>query len=100
MRLLTELTQDAQIRSLATLTGTQGQMPDDATEKDVLLLGMIAEALGRKMTWAQIGSALKWGNGKQAKRTAHALRRQTEAKLRQQAVAEEMGRWAAVGGDD
>lgn len=54
--------QDTQIRALASMTGQQGPMPQTRAEKDVLMAGMIAMALGRKMTWAQIGSALGWGH--------------------------------------
>ena len=71
-------------------------MPQTRAEKDVLMAGMIAMALGRNMTWAQIGSALGWGSGREAKRKAHQLRRRTEARLRQQAVSAQIAggrRW-------
>lgn len=83
--------QDTEIRALAAMTGQQGQMPETRAEKDVLIAGMIAMALGRKMTWAQIGSALGWGSGREAKRKAHQLRRSANARLRQQAIKAEIG---------
>jgi hypothetical protein len=79
--------QDTEIRSLAAMTGTQGEMPQTRAEKDVLMLGMIATALGNRVTWAQIGSALGWGSGREAKRRAHQMRRSANARLRQQAVS-------------
>lgn len=79
-----------EIRALAALTGTSGQMPESRADQDVLRAGMIAMALGRKMTWAQIGSALGWGSGREAKRRAHRLRRSANARLRQQAVEAEV----------
>ena len=82
--------QDGEIRALAAMTGQQGQMPSTPAEKDVLVAGMIAMALGRKMTWAQIGSALQWGSGREAKRKAHALRRRTNARLRAEAIKAEV----------
>ena len=82
--------QDTEIRALAAMTCQQGQMPETRAEKDVLMLGMIATALGKRMTWAQIGSALKWGSGREAKRKAHALRRRTNARLRQEAIKAEV----------
>jgi hypothetical protein len=85
------VTTDEEIRALAALTGSEGQMPVTRAEKDVLMAGMIAMALGAKMTWAQIGSALGWGSGREAKRKAHALRRSANARLRQQAIAAEAG---------
>lgn len=87
---MTATDQDTQIRSLAAMTGQQGQMPQTRADKDVLMAGMIATALGAKMTWAQIGSALGWGSGREAKRRAHALRRRTNARLRQQAIDAEV----------
>lgn len=86
--------QDTEIRALAAMTGQQGQMPETRADKDVLILGMIATALGKRMTWAQIGSALQWGSGREAKRKAHQLRRSVNGRLRQEAVT------AAMGGDD
>jgi hypothetical protein len=82
--------QDTQIRALAAMTGTQGEMPQTRAEKDVLMLGMIATALGNRVTWAQIGSALGWGSGREAKRKAHQMRRSANARLRQQAIAAEV----------
>jgi hypothetical protein len=82
--------QDTEIRALAAMTGTQGEMPQTRAEKDVLMLGMIATALGNRITWAQIGSALGWGSGREAKRRAHQMRRSVNARLRQQAIAAEM----------
>ena len=82
--------QDTQIRALASMTGQQGPMPQTRAEKDVLMAGMIAMALGRKMTWAQIGSALGWGSGREAKRRAHRLRKSANARLRQQAIDAEV----------
>ena len=82
--------QDGEIRALAAMTGQQGQMPQTRAEKDVLMAGMIAVALQRKMTWAQIGSALGWGSGREAKRRAHRLRRSANARLRQQAIDAEV----------
>jgi len=79
--------QDTQIHALAAMTGQQGQMPQTRAEKDVLMAGMIAMALGRGMSWAQIGSALGWGSGREAKRRAHQLRRKVNARLAQQAVS-------------
>lgn len=79
-----------EIRALAALTGASGQMPETRADRDVLMAGMIAMALGRKMTWAQIGSALGWGSGREAKRKAHRLRRSANARLRQQAVEAEV----------
>ena len=89
--------QDTQIRALAAMTGTQGQMPETPAEKDVLILGMVATALGKHISWAQIGTALGWGSGREAKRTAHALRRGTEARLRREAVDAELARYAGHG---
>ena len=89
--------QDEEIRALAAMTCQQGQMPETRAEKDVLILGMIATALGKRMTWAQIGSALRWGSGRDAKRKAHQLRRSVNARLRQEAIRSEVAR---VGGDD
>lgn len=86
--------QDTQIRSLAAMTGQQGQMPRTRAEKDVLILGMIATALGNRITWAQIGSVLGCSSGREAKRKAHQLRRRTNARLRQQAVSAQI-----AGGD-
>lgn len=88
---------DEEIRSLAAMTGSQGPMPQTRAEKDVLMAGMIAMALGRRMTWAQIGSALGWGSGREAKRKAHQLRRRTEARLRQQAVSAQIAGGAGDG---
>ena len=84
--------QDSEIRALASMTGSQGQMPSTRAEKDVLMAGMIAMALGQKMTWAQIGSALGWGSGREAKRRAHRLRRSANARLRQEAIKAEVSR--------
>ena len=89
--------QDEEIRALAAMTCQQGQMPETRAGKDVLILGMIATALGKRMTWAQIGSALQWGSGREAKRKAHQLRRSVNARLRQEAIKAEVAR---VGGDD
>ena len=82
--------QDTEIRALASMTGCQGQMPETRADKDVRILGMIATALGKKMTWAQIGSALQWGSGREAKRKAHQLRRRANARLRQEAIGAEV----------
>ena len=89
--------QDTEIHALAAMTCQQGQMPQTRAGKDVLILGMIATALGAKMTWAQIGSALRWGSGREAKRKAHQLCRSVNARLRQEAIRSEVAR---VGGDD
>ena len=83
--------QDGEIRALASMTGQQGQMPQTRADKDVLIAGMIAVALGKRMTWAQIGSALQWGSGREAKRKAHVLRRRTNARLRAEAIKAETG---------
>ena len=72
------------------MTGCQGQMPETRADKDVLILGMIATALGRRMTWAQIGSALQWGSGREAKRRAHQLRRSVNGRLRAEAIKAEV----------
>ena len=82
--------QDTEIRALAAMTCQQGQMPETRAEKDVLMAGMIAMALGQKMTWAQIGSALQWGSGREAKRKAHQLRRSVNSRLRQEAIKAEV----------
>ena len=82
--------QDTEIRSLAAMTGQQGQMPQTRADKDVLIAGMIAVALGKRMTWAQIGSALQWGSGREAKRKAHQLRRSVNSRLRQEAIKAEV----------
>lgn len=82
--------QDTEIRALASMTGCQGQMPETRADKDVLILGMIATALGKRMTWAQIGSALQWGSGREAKRKAHQLRRSVNSRLRQEAIGAEV----------
>ncbi len=83
--------QDTEIRALASMTGCQGQMPETRADKDVLILGMIATALGKRMTWAQIGSALQWGSGREAKRKAHQLRRSVNARLRAETIKAEVG---------
>ena len=83
--------QDSEIRALAAMTGQQGQMPQTRADKDVLIAGMIAVALGKRMTWAQIGSALQWGSGRDAKRRAHQLRRRANARLRAEAIKAEVG---------
>ena len=83
--------QDGEIRALAAMTGQQGQMPQTRADKDVLIAGMIAVALGKRMTWAQIGSALQWGSGRDAKRRAHQLRRRANARLRAEAIKAEVG---------
>ena len=82
-------TQTEEIRALASMTGQQGQMPQTRADKDVLMAGMIAVALGKRMTWAQIGSALGWGSGREAKRRAHRLRRSVNARLRAEAIKAE-----------
>ena len=82
--------QDSEIRALAAMTGSQGQMPSTRAEKDVLMAGMIAMALGKRMTWAQIGLALGWGSGREAKRRAHKLRRSVNSRLRAEAIKTEM----------
>ena len=82
--------QDTEIRSLAAMTGQQGQMPQTRADKDVLMAGMIATALGHNMTWAQIGSALGWGSGREAKRRAHQLRRSVNGRLRAEAIKAEV----------
>ena len=84
--------QDTEIRALAAMTCQQGQMPETRAEKDVLMAGMIAMALGQKMTWAQIGSALGWGSGREAKRRAHRLRRSVNSRLRAEAIKAEVSR--------
>jgi hypothetical protein len=89
--------QDTGIRALAAMTGTQGEMPQTRAEKDVLMLGMIATALGNRVTWAQIGSALGWGSGREAKRKAHQMRRSANARLRQQAVSAQIAGGAGDG---
>lgn len=78
---------DDEIRALARMTGQQGPMPQTRAEKDVLILGMIATALGNRITWAQIGSVLGGVSGREAKRNAHRLRRRVNARLRQRAVS-------------
>lgn len=83
------------LRSLAALTGQQAPAPAEPAGQDVLVLGMIAHALAKNITWAQIGSALGWGSGRMAKKTAHALRRRAEARLRQEAVQAELERLAS-----
>ena len=82
--------QDTEIRALASMTGCSGQMPQTRADKDVLILGMIATALGKRMTWAQIGSALRWGSGREAKRRAHRLRRSVNSRLRAEAIKAEV----------
>lgn len=91
--------QDTEIRALAAMTGTQGEMPQTRAEKDVLMLGMIATALTppNRLTWAQIGSALGWGSGREAKRKAHQMRRSANARLRQQAVGAQIAGGAGEG---
>lgn len=89
--------QDTQIRSLAAMTGQQGQMPTTRAGKDVLILGMIATALGNRITWAQIGSVLGCSSGREAKRKAHQMRRRTEARLRREAVGAQIAGGAGDG---
>ena len=69
----------SQIRRMAALAGTA---PDMTLDHDVLMVGMVAQAKARGVTWAQIGSVLVGRpDGKLAKKAARALARDANRRL-------------------
>ena len=63
------------LAALAALSGANPELPDDALRRDLLQLQLIGEALGRGITWAQIGQALGYGGPKSAKAACKRLQR-------------------------
>jgi hypothetical protein len=69
----------SQVRRMAALAGTA---PDLTLDHDVLMVGMIAQAKERGVTWAQIGSVLVGrADGKLAKKAARTLARDANRRL-------------------
>ena len=58
-----------------------GMTPGHAMDHDLALVGMIAEAQKRGLSWRQIASALQCGTPQEAKRIAKRLARTCQARL-------------------
>jgi hypothetical protein len=71
-------TLEEQRQAMSRLTG---MTPGHAMDHDLALVGMIAEAQRRGLTWRQIASALHLGTPAEAKRYAKRLARGCQAKV-------------------
>jgi len=69
---------EEQRQAMSRLTG---MTPGHAMDHDLALVGMIAEAQRRGLSWRQIASALHLGTPAEAKRYAKRLARTCQAKV-------------------
>jgi hypothetical protein len=65
----------------AAMSRLTGMTPGHAMGHDMALVGMIAEAQRRGLSWRQIASALQCGTPQEAKRIAKRLARSCQARL-------------------
>jgi hypothetical protein len=65
----------------AAMSRLTGMTPGHAMDHDLALVGMIAEAQRRGLSWRQIASALQCGSPQEAKRIAKRLARGCQARL-------------------